>query len=338
MNEIEKDIPSKSNISNSVFWIDVDKIKPNPFQPRKEFDQSKLKDLADSIKQYGVLMPIVVTRQEVEREDGGLASEYELIAGERRWRASKLAGVAQIPAVIRTGEQSDRMKLEMAIIENIQREDLNPVDRAMAFSQLAKQFNFTHAQIAQKVGKSREYVSNSIRMLALPKEILDGLTTGKITEGHTRPLLMLVDRPEEQMTLYKEILFKRLNVREAEAISRRIATERVRKAEKVLDPEIMDLESRLTEKLGTRVQIESRNFGNRVTIDFFSKDDLKKLLNVFEGNSAMFVSENSVPADKDLIALPHSDILTPLLDGVQPANNTEEKDDGDMYFVSNFTV
>src|SRR5574343_563104 len=122
--------------NDSVFWVDLDKIKPNPFQPRREFDQAQLQSLADSIRQYGVLQALVVTRKEVPKPDGGLAVEYELIAGERRLRASKLAGLSQVPVLIKTGDESDLMKLELAIIENIQREDLNPVDRARAFERL----------------------------------------------------------------------------------------------------------------------------------------------------------------------------------------------------------
>jgi ParB family chromosome partitioning protein len=200
---------------NAIFWIEVEKIKPNPFQPRKEFDEHKLRDLADSIKQYGILQPLVVTRREIEKPEGGLAVEYELIAGERRLRASKLAGLTQVPVLIRIGEEGreeeDRMKLELAIIENLQREDLNPVDRAKAFQRLVDDFGFKHVQIAQKVGKSREYVSNTLRLLGLPEEMLTALSERRINEGHSRPLLMLNDRKEEQMTLFKEIIFKKLN-------------------------------------------------------------------------------------------------------------------------------
>src|SRR3989338_1128654 len=128
--------------SDSIFWVELDKIKPNPFQPRKEFDEARLRELADSIRQYGVLQPLVVTRKEIAREDGGLAVEYELIAGERRLRASRIAGLTQVPAVIRAQADTDQMKLELAIIENLQREDLNPVDRAMAFRRLADEFGF----------------------------------------------------------------------------------------------------------------------------------------------------------------------------------------------------
>src|SRR3989344_1514796 len=145
--------------NDAIFWVEVDKIKPNPFQPRRDFDEMQLKSLADSIRQYGVLQALVVTRQEFEKPDGGLAVEYELVAGERRLRAAKLAGLVQVPALIRNGEDTDLMKLELAIIENIQREDLSPVDRARAFERLVKEFNFTHLEVGKKVGKSRENVS-----------------------------------------------------------------------------------------------------------------------------------------------------------------------------------
>ncbi len=187
---------------DSIFWIEVDKIKPNPFQPRRDFDEAALKSLSDSIRQYGVLQALVVTRNEIVKPDGGLAVEYELIAGERRLRASKLAGLREVPCLIKTGEDNNLMKLELAIIENVQREDLNPVDRARAFARLANEFGFKHTTIGEKIGKSREYVSNTLRLLALPQEMLDALSEGRISEGHCRPLLMLSDRPEEQATLF----------------------------------------------------------------------------------------------------------------------------------------
>ena len=265
-------------INDAIFWIEVDKIHPNPYQPRREFDQVQLQSLADSIRQYGVLQALTVTRNETEKpEGGGLAVEYELISGERRLRAAKLAGLKQVPAMIRSGEETDLMKLELAIIENIQREDLNSVDRARAFDRLAKEFGFKHVEIGKKVGKSREYVSNTLRLLMLPAHILDALSEGKITEGHARPLMMLVDKPEEQDTLFKEIMFKKLNVRDAEGIARRIAFE---KARKQMDPELVDLEEKLKESLGTRVRIEKRDEGGKITIDFFNADDLQTLFDI----------------------------------------------------------
>lgn len=267
--------------SNSIFWVDIEKVKPNPFQPRREFDEDRLRDLSDSIRQYGVLQPLVVSREEIQKEDGGIAVEYELIAGERRLRASKLAGLEQIPVIIRVGDDN-MAKLELAIIENLQREDLNSVERARAFMRLVEEFKFTHTQIGAKVGKSREYVSNTLRLLALPQEILDALSSRKISEGHTRPILMLTDRPEEQMVLFKEIMFKKMTVRDAEKAARKIAFDRVRKKEYLLDPEIAEMEERLQESLGTRVHIEKKENGGYITIDFFTNDDLHTILSLIK--------------------------------------------------------
>lgn len=265
---------------DSIFWIEIEKIVPNPYQPRKEFDDAKLKDLAESIRMYGILQPLVVTRREIPKSDGGLAVEYELISGERRLRASKIAGLSSVPTLIRSGQDTAREKLELAIIENLQREDLNPVDRARSFERLANEFGLKHSQIAEKVGKSREYVSNTMRILVLPEEILNALGEGKISEGHTRPLLMLSDRVDEQLTLFKEIVYKKLTVREAEAIARKIAHDKVRKRDKSVSPEIIEIEARFKESLGTRVHIEPREQGGRVTIDFFNEKDLRTLLDI----------------------------------------------------------
>lgn len=265
--------------SNAIFWIEVEKIVPNPYQPRREFDEKKLQELSDSIRMYGVLQPLVVTRREVMKEHGAFSTEYELIAGERRLRASKLAGLAQVPVIIRTGDESNLMKLELAIIENLQREDLNPVDRALAFKQLAEAFGFSHGQVAEKVGRSREYVSNSIRLLLLPETILNALRQNDISDGHARTLLMLNDRPEEQDVVFREILLKKLSVREVERISRKIASEKTRKKHFIDgDAELQAMEREFTETLGTRVQILRTEYGGRMTIDYFSQEDLRKIL------------------------------------------------------------
>lgn len=272
--------------SDSIFFIDVNKINPNPYQPRREFDEARLKDLADSIRQYGVLQPLVVTRVEHEKEDGGIVVEYELIAGERRLRASRLAGLLQVPAVIRK-DQDPMLKLELAIIENLQREDLNPVDRARSFLRLSSEFNLSHKEIGKKVGKSREYVSNSLRLLQMPQEILDGLGQGKISEGHTRPLLMLTDRPEEQAVLFKEIVYKKITVREAERIAREIATDRVRRRDNLPDPEIEEIQNSLQESLGTRVLINRKDKGGKITIDFFSEEDLRTIFQAIQSKEPL---------------------------------------------------
>jgi len=330
--------------SNSIFWIDTDKIKPNPFQPRRDFDEARLQDLADSIKQYGVLQPLTVSRVEIEKEEGGLATEYELIAGERRLRAAKLAGVSQVPAIIRVGDTS-MMKLELAIIENLQREDLNAVDRARAFFRLANEFKFTHNEIAKKMGRSREYVSNSLRILGLPEEILNGLSEGKITEGHTRPILMLTDHPEEQLVLFKEIVYKKITVREAERLARKIAYDRVRKKEFMPDPEITELEEEFQDKLGTRVHIDRKELGGQIKIDFFSTEDLRAILDLihkgeFEKKPEEMLENYINKADKAVKPPSVLGGLTANPDTPIDDRTKEEvkQDDTDLYNISNFSV
>lgn len=314
--------------NDAIFWVEVDKIKPNPFQPRRDFDETQLRSLSDSIRQYGVLQALVVTRKEIQKPDGGLAVEYELVAGERRLRASKLAGLSQVPVLIRTTEDTDLMKLELAIIENIQREDLSPVDRARAFERLTKEFNLTHAEVGRKVGKSREYVSNTLRILMLPEFILTALSEGKITEGHTRPLMMLIERPAEMETLFKEIIFKKLNVRESENIARNIAVEKTRK---LVDQELIDIENSFKEKLGTQVRIEKKENGGTVKIDFFNKDDLRAIL---ERIHAEAMATQSISAE--VVA----EAAQPLTEEekIVAEDKPKSEEDESLYSVSNFSI
>lgn len=309
---------------DSVFWIDIEKIVPNPYQPRREFDEDRLKALAESIRQYGVLQPLVVTRADVEKPGGGLDSRYELIAGERRLRASKLIGLKNVPAVIRAGEETDSMKLELAIIENLQREDLNAIDRAKAFDQLVKEFGLGHGEISAKIGRSREYVSNSIRLLLLPEPIQQAVIDKEITEGHARALLMVNDRPAERDTLFKEIVLKKTSVRIAEQLARRIAVDKVRKKDKT--PEMIEIEKSLTETLGTRVVIENRPQGGRLLIEFFSPEDLSHIvaaLAIKEENEGLLPPE--MPVAEEVVSEPTQ-------------AQAESKNEEDLYSVKNFSV
>lgn len=349
-------MPNNEIVGDSIFFIETGKIVPNPYQPRRDFDEARLQDLADSIRQYGVLQPLVVSRVEYPTEDGGFAVKYELIAGERRLRASRLAGLSQVPAVIRK-EENPMMKLELAIIENLQREDLSPIDRARAFLRLASEFSFSHAEIGRKVGKSREYVSNSLRMLQMPQDIIDALSAGKITEGHTRPLLMLNDRPDEQSVLFKEIVYKKITVREAERIARGIAREKVRKQSLLPDLEIQEMETKLAETLGTRVHIDRKEAGGKITIDFFSKEDLDELLKLLQSGEHMgtdrlarhieSVGGESVPAveiekSTDLEGETEAG-LNPteqieMLDDRDVQEKKKSEEDADLYNISNFSL
>lgn len=317
---------------DSVFWIDVDRIVPNPYQPRKEFTEMGLTSLAESIRQYGVLQPLVVSRSEVEKADGsGLESVYELIAGERRLRASKLAGLKQLPVVIRQGE-SNLTKLELAIIENLQREDLNAIDRAKALQKLIDEFGISHAECAAKIGKSREYVSNSLRLLSLPEHMQAAIVGREMSEGHARPLMALNDRPEERETLFKEIILKKLPVRAAERIARSIAQERVH-ARHRKSPEMVEIEKSLTETLGTRVIIETNAEGGCLRIDFFSPGDLQQLVDALAAQQETAQIASAAPATP---IFPNTTQLSG--DPIPPAAPEEASEDDELYSVSNFSV
>lgn len=350
-----QELTREKYIADSIFWVETDRIKPNPFQPRRSFEEAALKSLSESIRQYGVLQPLTVTKKETERPDEGIFVEYELIAGERRLRASQLAGLTQVPVVIRYSddtEEGNQLKLELAIIENLQREDLNAVDRAKAFHQLAEEFNMTHVQIAAKVGRSREYVSNTLRILMLPQDMLDALVVGQISDGHTRPLLMLSERKGQQQTLFKEIVDRKMTVRESERVARRIAVERTRK--EILPPEMMAFEKELTESLGTRVRIEKKEKGGKVLIDFFSQEDLESLrgrLAAFEAaaaeNAAITVSTEDSDSTSREATDPH--ISEERIEDNPSSENEmskdnwlepkpEEEDEDDLYSVRNFSL
>src|SRR3989344_1638161 len=318
-------MPASPYRQDSIFWVEVERIDPNPFQPRKVFDEAALNSLAESIRQYGVLQPLTVTRKEIERPGEGIYVQYELIAGERRLRAAKIAGIAQVPVVIRSGEDDDRLKLELAIIENLQREDLNSVDRALAFQRLVNEFGLKHGEVGKRVGKSREYVSNTLRILMLPQEMQEAVRAGEISEGHTRPLLMLMDRPQEQKTFFTELITRKISVRDAEQLARRIATEKVRKSD--LTPELLLFERELTEKLGTRVRIEKKEQGGKVLIDFFSVDDLAQIRAVLSGMGGVQTVQTSMAAAPTDEPVPEKNADSEPI----AVQETEEKAEDDLY-------
>lgn len=287
-----------SQQNNTIFWIEISSIKPNPQQPRKDFNADQLKELAESIKQYGILQPLLVVRQEKEVPTGAIV-EYELISGERRWRAAKIAGLIQVPVIIRK-EPPEKVKLELALIENIQRENLNPIEEAKAFKQLAEEFNLKHHEIALKIGKSRVYVTNAIRLLNLPEEMMNALTENKINPFQGRALLMLTDKPEAQKTLFNDVINKKLNGTETEDIARRIAYERARKQEGLpFNEETRGIENRLANILGTRVYIDRKGNTGKISISFSSEDELKSLFKLF-----CAAKEKNIFQDENLDILP----------------------------------
>lgn len=266
--------------NDSVFSIEIEKIEANPFQPRREFNPEALRELSASIREHGVLQPILVTKRETETLTG-LEVKYQLIAGERRWRAAQMAGLSQIPAVIRRGMPDDRIKLELALIENVQREDLNVLERARAFKQLIDEFHLVQREVGLRIGKSREFVANSLRLLALPEDILSALQRGGISEGHARAILMAGDDVQKQMQMYQGIVSDGLNVREAEnkarQISGKVLIPRKRPA-KIMDPEVREWQTRLEERLGTKVQLQRVGDRGKIVVEFFSEEEFRGIL------------------------------------------------------------
>lgn len=280
-NLLEEDL---GPIREAVYLIEVDKIKPNPYQPRKNFDDESLKELADSIREYGILQPLIVSRIEKET-DFGRRVEYQLIAGERRLRAAQLLGLERVPAIVRPSLE-ERQKLEAAIIENIQRADLNPLETARGFAKLADEFGLPQREIAERIGKSRAYVANMLRLLELPSEAQRALEEGKISESHAR-LLLTIQNPEKQRALLGEILSRKLTVRETEILTRRILEmplgQFVQKHQEVSVSDLGDalekeIERKLEEIFGTKVEVKKRGNKGKITINFFSEEELQEIL------------------------------------------------------------
>jgi ParB family chromosome partitioning protein len=266
-------------IAESVFHIEVEKIKPNPSQPRRDFNPDSIRDLASSIREFGILQPLVVTK--IERETPtGLDVEYQLIAGERRFLASKLLGLRVVPAIIRK-VNLEREKLELAVIENIQRENLNPVETARAFQRLQEEFHLTQREIAAKLGKSRETVANSVRLLDLPAYIQEALQKGDITESHGR-LLLAVEDPAAQKKLFDDISLYRLTTRDVkervERLRRPYGSGVVADDEANLPPEVRAMKESLAASLGAPVEIKKGVNTGRISITFYSQEELENIL------------------------------------------------------------
>lgn len=248
-----------------VLEIPVGKILPNPHQPRVDFVEDRLRELADSIKEHGILQPLIVTKR---------GESYELIAGERRLQAAKQVGLATVPALVRDVEE--QQKFELAIIENVQRHDLNPIEEAKAYRRLIDEFDLTQEDVARKMGKSRSLVANTLRLLQLPAEIQRALLEGTVSEGHAKAILA-VEGLEKQMGLYEAIIKDTLTVREAEARSRTVS-QKPRRQTVASDPELQSKEEKLAEALGTRVRIARAGQGGKILIEYYNGEDLDHLL------------------------------------------------------------
>lgn len=249
--------------------LPIDLISPNPYQPRMEIRDESLVELAASIKEHGIIEPLLVTKTADDK--------YDLIAGERRWRASKLAGMTTVPVVIK--ESSPQEMLELAVLENVQRQDLNPLEEAMAYEQLVKEFKMTHDQISKRMGVSRPAIANKIRLLALPEELRRGLLEGKITEGHARAILGLTS-PENIVAAYKSVIRDHLSVRAVEELVRRLNKGKVKIKQnmRLLDDRTVELENTLRNKFGEKVVLTRSLKGGKIILPFKTEDELDNLL------------------------------------------------------------
>jgi ParB family transcriptional regulator, chromosome partitioning protein len=256
------------NHSGQYTDLEVDKIIPNRYQPRKVFKAPELDELAASLKEKGVLQPVIV-----RRSDGG---RYELIAGERRWRAAKIAGLNRIPAVIQ--DATDGEAVELALIENLQREDLNPIETAKAYRRLTEEFHLTQEEVAKRVGKERSSVTNTLRLLVLPLELQEAIASDALSIGHAKILLSLGSL-QAQLRVARQIMKKGLSVRATEAVIKRLGA-RSRRSPTILPDPIVDAKDRLMRYLGTRVNITAEAEGGQITIRYHDTSDLGRLLDL----------------------------------------------------------
>jgi ParB family chromosome partitioning protein len=260
--------------------VPLDRVHPCPFQPRKDFSPEALRELADSIKEQGIVQPLIV------REGTG---GFELIAGERRWRAAQLVGLTEVPVIVR--EADDRAVLEMALIENLQRENLNPIEEAQGYSQLVSQFQLTQEQVAVKVGKSRAVVANAMRLLRLSPTIQTYIREGRLSVGHAKVILGLLDDRQQKLAV-ERIIKDALNVRQAEGLVAKLQNRAGKLQSKTgpalpptTDAHVADLENRLRERLGTKVQLRYAQGKGSLEVSFFSDDDLERILQILGINA-----------------------------------------------------
>lgn len=255
---------------DSVVNINLNNIEPNKDQPRKQFDKEKLEALADSIRDNGVIQPIIVVKN---------GDRYKIVAGERRWRAAKSAGLTTIPAVIRN--YSDSEVAQIALIENLQREDLNPIEEAVGYKTLIDKFKMTQEDVSSKIGKSRSAIANSIRLLSLDEPIQSKLITGEITSGHARALLSIEDK-ETRLILLDSILEKGLNVRQTETLAKQLQKAVPVKKKKIIDEQVMAeieaAENRLSSHFGTKVKLIHNEKRGKIEIEYYGNDDLERIL------------------------------------------------------------
>lgn len=277
LTKVKRSLPAEEEETKGSLMVKISLIEPNRDQPRKDFNEEELQELAESIKNYGVLQPLLVQKK---------GTSYELIAGERRWRAAKLAGLKEVPVVLR--EYSKQQAMEIALIENVQRADLNPIEEAQAYQQLVKEFHLTQEEIAARVSKNRATITNAMRLLKLDEEIQNLLIKGAISSGHARAILSLEDK-QLQKKAAKEVLDKRLSVRETEKLVKRLARASAEKNEKnekkddALALIFQDLEERMKTIMGTKVSIHNKDKNKgRIEIEYYSEAELERIVEMIE--------------------------------------------------------
>ena len=270
--EAEEAAPRDQRFDESaVLRIDINSIDPNKEQPRIRFDEEKIQSLAESIRQHGLVQPILLKPHGGER--------YLLVAGERRWRAARMAGLTRIPAIVK--RFSDQEVLEIALVENLQRENLNPMEEAEGIRQLMERFGLTQEKVAERLGKSRPAVANALRLLALPEDIQGMVREGQLSPGHARAIMAIQD-PEAQRAAAQRIAAKGLSVREAEAMTKRPPKAKSPKEEAPRSPYLVDLEEQLCERLGTRVNIQNGDKKGVIQIEYYSDQDLERILDIIQ--------------------------------------------------------
>jgi len=266
-------IPKEEKLEGYVV-ASINEVKPNSSQPRKEFDEEAIGELANSIKEKGILQPLVVRTIE---------SGYEIIAGERRWRAAQRAGVTRVPVIIK--EASDREVMELALIENLQREDLNPIEEAVAYQHLIVEFELTHEDVSRQIGKERSTITNQLRLLKLPEEAKAALVAGDITAGHARAILS-IESPAEAREALNAITKQRLSVRNTEQLIKKISTRKKKQTGSVEeDIYLKEVVNELKNALSTQVRIVDRQGKGKIEIDYYSNDELERLTEILKGNS-----------------------------------------------------
>lgn len=274
--EERRDMPGEvvstpvTSTAGTLREVSISSIVPNPHQPRLTFDEAKLQELTDSIKEHGILQPIVVSQN---------GEQYEIIAGERRFQAAKRVGLATVPVVVR--DVTEQEKLELAIIENVQRHNLNPIEEAKAYLRLQDEFSLSQEAVAEKMGKSRSVVANTLRLLQLPIEIQRAVAENKISEGHAKALLS-IENPEKQRAVFDLIIKEELTVRETETKVRSISVKTYVRSAAPLNPAILERTEHLTQILGTKVKIAPSGKGGKVIIEYYAPEDLDGLLKRLE--------------------------------------------------------